>query len=351
MLDQSEIVSYLLSLGVVKPREVVDGELTVADASRRNSVFLVTTRSGATYVVKQGSPGTAATLNHEAAVLRALARSPALAGHVPVVVRHDIVDTCLVLRSPAGAPDWSEHHGTGRFPRTPARALGRLLAAVHAMSPSGIDEAPPGVDPMWGLSLPAPRYEAFLEMSAGARDVVERLQASPRTCERLEALRADVGDGAFVHGDLRWENCLAVGAPGSRRRTRVVLIDWELSGRGAPAFDVGTILAEYLRVWVGSIPIVTPTDPGRLVADALHPLSAMHPAIAAFWSAYARGSARLPTLRRVVELAAVRLLQIATERAGGLNAPTAHVVTLLQLADNMLAAPDMAAMGILGLRG
>ena len=128
----------------------------------------------------------------------------------------------------------------------------------------------------------------------------------------------------------------------------MLLVDWELAGRGDPAFDVGSVLAEYLRVWVGSIPIVEPVDPGRLVARARHPLASMRPAIHAFWSAYR--SAHPVALRRVVELGAVRLLQTAVERAQGLSFPSAHVVTLVQLADNMLRRPDDAAAALLGLQ-
>jgi len=152
-------------------------------------------------------------------------------------------------------------------------------------------------------------------------------------------------------GDLRWDNCLAVAPPGSARRTRLVILDWELAGPGAAGFDVGTVLAEYLRAWVGSIPIVEPGDPGRLVARAGHPLRRMQPALQAFWSAYRLENPVQPTLRRVIELSAVRILQIAVERAQGLAAPSAHVVTLVQLADNMLRGPEDAALSLLGLRG
>jgi hypothetical protein len=143
---------------------------------------------------------------------------------------------------------------------------------------------------------------------------------------------------------------VAVAAPGSRRLTRVLLVDWELAGRGPAGFDVGTVLAEYLRLWVGSIPIVEPSDPGRLVDHARHPLWRMQPAIEGLWSAYQRASSRPPTLRRVIELSAVSLLQTAAERAQGLAVASAHVVTLMQLADNMLREPEDAALSLLGLR-
>ena len=74
----------------------------------------------------------------------------------------------------------------------------------------------------------------------------------------------------------------------------------------------------------------------------------MRPAVHDFWSAYRLANPLCPALRRVIELAAVRLLQTAVERAQGLAAPTAHVVTLLQLADNMLRDPEDAALALLG---
>jgi len=130
----------------------------------------------------------------------------------------------------------------------------------------------------------------------------------------------------------------------------LLLVDWELAGRGALGFDVGTVFAEYLHRWVGSIPIVEPADPARLVAHARHPLDRMQPAIRAFWTAYGIAIPQRPTLRRVVELAAVRLLQTAIESAQALDVPSAHVITIVQLADNMLRHPEDAALNLLGLR-
>jgi Ser/Thr protein kinase RdoA (MazF antagonist) len=348
MLEQSDIAHYLLSLGLVKPRDVVDKGLRIVDASRRNSVFLAATCAGPTYVVKQAGPRTAHTLAHEAAVIDALAEVKKVAAHVPTVILHEPEEARLVLRTPAAARDWCHH--SGRFPRIPARALGRVLAAVHRTPASHVERMPPGVDPMWGLSLSEPSYELLLDLSFAAQDVVARLQASPMTCERLEAVRATGSADGLVHGDLRWDNCLSLAAPNSQRRTRVLLVDWELSGAGAAAFDIGTVIAEYLRVWVASIPIVEPSNPGRLLAQARYPLAGMRPAIHAFWSAYRLANPLHPSLRRVIELAAVRLLQAAVEHAQDLTTPSAHVVTLVQLADNMLRDPEGAALSLLALR-
>jgi aminoglycoside phosphotransferase (APT) family kinase protein len=349
MLRQSDIAHYLLSLGLVKPREVVEERLTISDASRRNSVFLAEVRGGPTYVVKQAGPRTAPTLAHEAAVLRVLADTTDVAGHVPAVMDADPEAGRLVLRTPGAALDWNEHQRASRFPRTPSRGLGRLLAALHRLPADSVEALPPGVDPMWGLSLPEPPYELLLDLSTGAQDLVARLQASQPLCDRLAELGNVGRDGALVHGDVRWDNCLAVAAPGARRRTRPLLVDWELAGHGEEAFDVGTVLAEYLRAWVESIPIVDPLDPGRLVAQAGHPLWRIRPAVQSFWSAYTLASRRGPTLQRVIELAAVRILQTAVEQAQGSAVPSAHHLALLRLADNLLRDPGNAAHRLLGL--
>jgi aminoglycoside phosphotransferase (APT) family kinase protein len=197
--------------------------------------------------------------------------------------------------------------------------------------------------------LPEPPHALVLEMSASAQEVVALLQRSRILCDRLGELRDAGVDGTLVHGDLRWDNCLAVAAPGSERRTRVLMIDWELAGSGAAEFDVGTVLAEYLRAWVTSIPIVNPADPGRLVDRARRPLATMQPAVQSFWSAYRLARGSRPRLRRVMEFAAVRLIQSAIERSQRLVAPSPDVITLVQLAENLLSEPEEAAFTLLAI--
>jgi aminoglycoside phosphotransferase (APT) family kinase protein len=154
---------------------------------------------------------------------------------------------------------------------------------------------------------------------------------------------------AFVHGDLRWDNCMLVAAPGARRRTRVLLVDWELGGRGPAALDIGTALAEYLSVWVTSIPMPDPRDPSRFVDHAGHPLAQMRPAIHALWGTYRAARTRPPTLAHVVELAAVRLLQASLERARHSDELSAHSVVMAQLAVHLLVDPQGTASALLGL--
>jgi Phosphotransferase enzyme family len=350
MLTQAGIAHYLLSLGVVNPSAVVEDELAVLDVSRRNAVFVSAARSGPAYVVKQARAETAATLAHEAAVLRALAAVPELDGLVPQVVHEDRAAACLVLRTPADARDWSEHHRAGRFPPSLARALGGALAALHELRVDDMEDLPPGIDRLWGLTLPEPPHGLLLDLSAAAVDLLARVQANEFLCVRLQKLQGATSADAIVHGDLRWENCMVVAAPRARRRNRLLLVDWELSGRGPAGFDIGTALAEYLSAWVGSIPMPDPRDPSRFVDQAGHRLASMRPAIHTFWTTYRSARTRPPALAHVVELAAVRLLQAALERARHSDELSAHAVVLAQLAAHLLRDPEGTALALLGLR-
>ena len=214
MLEQSDMAHYLLSLGLVKPRDVVEEDLVVVDVSRRNCVFIATTRDGPTFVVKQAGPRSADTLAHEAAVLDALAEMPELAGKVPVRrPSRSGGNAGWSCARPAGGRDWGDHRG--RFPRIPA-ADARPHARGPASAPGGrASRPPPGVDRMWALSFPEPSHELILDLSAAAQDLVARVQASRDLCHRLEQLRGTVDDDVPVHGDLRWAT-----ASRSRRQAR-----------------------------------------------------------------------------------------------------------------------------------
>jgi aminoglycoside phosphotransferase (APT) family kinase protein len=199
---------------------------------------------------------------------------------------------------------------------------------------------------MWALKLPEPDLDTVLQLSRASRDLVGLIQAQPRTCAKLRELaEAPDEQSRLIHGDLRWENCLRVAAHGSARRSGTTIIDWELARRGDPAFDVGTVIAEYLANWVESIPVFGQTP---------HPHEAERPlardVVGAFWSGYRHASAAPPTLRRVAELAGLRLLQTAIERTQSAHQVSSTEKLLMNMSENMLLAPETGAYSLIGLQ-
>src|SRR5262249_49891162 len=108
----------------------------------------------------------------------------------------------------------------------------------------------------------------------------------------------------LIHGDIRRENWVLAGA---RPPRALKLIDWELSGRGDPAWDLGSVLAEILLDRVRS---------GRAARAESAPLH--EPLFASFARAYRAGSGLVDLSRseecdKIVLFAAARLLHIALE--------------------------------------
>jgi aminoglycoside phosphotransferase (APT) family kinase protein len=190
--------------------------------------------------------------------------------------------------------------------------------------------------------------------SAASLQVIRLLQESPEFTERIRELRDGWRTDAFVHRDLRWENCLVSRDPANGRWTRLTIVDWELAGRGDAAWDLGTLLASYLRLWLWSIPFVPEVPLGESMELARFPLERLQPAVRALWGAYhsERGDAAgTPSelVIRATRYAAVVLLQSALEDAQMSMRAQPHLAHIVQLSYNILERPAEAAVYLGGL--
>jgi len=354
VLAAADVAGYLLDRRLLSPRAVVHGGLRVTDTSRLNRVFVVTTEDGPCFVLKAADGADGAGVAREAAVLERLAAVDGLARWLPRLVVHDHAGGLIVFESARHARDLTRHHARGRFSCALARDAGRALALLHALGPAVLDVEP--TDPRPALRLHEPDLESIRGMSPAAIELTRIIQGSHELCAALDELAATWRYDAVIHGDIRWDNLVAVRRDASTRWTRLQLIDWELCGPGDPAFDIGAYLGEYLRAWLQSIPITDPEDPARLLAHAGLPLRRMRPVLRAFWSAYAdHARATAPELsrrlRRASRFAGLRLLTAALEEAQGHDELRARVAYLVPLSRNVLRRPEEASAYLLGLSG
>ena len=332
MLEQHEVAGYLLKRRLVGRRSLVAGSLRISDASSRNrNVRVSGGRPGESYLVKQGIVADSAhTLANEAALYRRLSAGPAaLRDCVPRLHGYDRANSVLIL-------EWIEHGedlerllvARGACPPALAAALGRALAALHAVAP---DEQQLRRDPPWVLALHRPPLEALRYFSAASAELVKRLQADAPLCLAMDELRDGWAPLALVHRDVKWANCIAHPAQGGRssRLTRVKLVDWEMAGWGDPAFDVGSAFSDC----VGG-------GPG--------------PAAGALWSAYVRAArlddaAAAALLTRAVRFAGARMVQSAYEYAQEATVLSERVVGSLAIARELVLAPAAARAARLGI--
>ncbi len=354
-LQSADVVPYLIESGLLDPHTVLREGVRVVERSRRNLNYLVHT-GGSGYFVKQGiGRDRQATVAAEAVACRVVAGSGGLDRYL-VPVRHFDPDRSIaVLDLVPSATSWRDHFlRTRRFHLTLARQLGSALARLHGRSTSPDDRTQLQRGPAEVLALHRPSSSILASTSRAGLEVVAISQTAPGLGDALDEAATGWRYEALIHGDVRWDNCLVLARPGSTRTTRIKLIDWELARFGDPAWDIGSVFAEYIGAWIGALPASAQKDPARAVELGRIPLGRIHPPVRAFWEAYRRG--RIDAQEDPAELqmrsaamAGARLIQNGLERADRRAGLPAMSVILLQLGFNTLTRPDNAAAHLLGL--
>lgn len=363
MLSAGDVLTYLMSRGLIGAEAVVDGDLLIVDASRRHSNFRVLSSAGPSYFVKQDSNSDGVgTVGYEAALYGLLASSSLkneLDFALPRRRVYDPEQGVLVLDFTPDAENLREHHNRRkRFPPAPAALVGRMLGSLHrsltreALARSefeGLSRQPPA-----SLSMYCPPLRRFQSVSQANVALIKQIQQFPQFCRLLEEVADFWSAEALIHGDVRWDNWVILRPPEGKRRVALSLIDWEFAGVGDPAWDVGVFLGEYLSFWTLSIPATAEGSVLELVAQATSPIEHMQPALRSFWGAYAERAGLEPAaaeerLLRAVRYMGVRLLETAFEQLHRATQIVRAAVHLVQLSMNVLERPQDAIPRLLGI--
>lgn len=164
----------------------------------------------------------------------------------------------------------------------------------------------------------------------------------------------------LVHNDLKlnnillhlnWEQALVETEPANQSIVR--LIDWERSAWGDPAFDLGTLIASYMQLWLSSLVVSTTIRIEESLRMAVISLEQLQPSMAALVDAYLKQFPEILTRRpdfllRVVQFAGLALIQqiqaaIQYQKAFGNTG-----ICTLQVAKSLLCRPAHSISTVLG---
>jgi hypothetical protein len=375
ILDVDNGVPYLIERGYLDAAAVVEGDVTVVSASRRNRNLRVTRRDGSGYLLKQAddaSSGASDTLRTEAAFY-ALCWSDehpearAMRACIPRLVGRESDDDLLIIELVRGAGslrDQVARLGSAEFLTAVGRATGTALGTFHAafrhlVRRPGVFGSRLSKEAHWVLWVHRPGPEILASLSAANMQTLRILQGDAELSRHLDRLRRGWQVDTLIHCDIKADNLLvrdheaAAGAsdPGA---TQITIVDWELVQLGDAAWDVGAVLKDFIAFWIGSMPVAAGVAASEMAGKAEFPLAGFHAGLRSMWQAY-RTAAGLDVqaadalLRRAVEYAAACLVQLAYElsqRASGLSN---HAVMMLQVAANVLRDPAGAAIQLFGL--
>jgi Ser/Thr protein kinase RdoA (MazF antagonist) len=363
-LTVDTVVPYLVERNLVSVAAIVEGDLEVIDAGRRNQNLKIVRRRGPSYLIKQpgeGERATEATIRCEASFYNHCQLDPAAAdvrGLLPRLHGWDEGRNLLVLELVDGRPLWTHYEATSapEFSSDSAAPLGDALGTFHRVFRegsslsdewAGLPTAPP-----WILFVHRPTPEIFARLSPANLQVLKLLQKNRPMAARLERLDTEWTADTLIHNDIKGDNVLVTTHADGGVRVRIV--DWELIQIGDAAWDVGTVFRDFLDYWLLSVPLSGDLTPEQMLKGAHLPLGKLHPAARAFWRAY-RASARMdadaagPFLLRSLRFAAARMAQGAYELSSAVHYPSNYAVAMLQLAANILADPRDASLHLFGI--
>lgn len=365
IITTNNVVHYLLERGLVTFESVVDGDLMVVDASRRNRNFKVIRRRHQGYFVKQiqqWEPQAIATLQCEA-LCYSLSQSDAhfapLALLMPKFYAYDPARHILIVELMPEGENLSEYQRRlGKFPLDMASKLGKVLGTYHREVGTKLQNTPyyatfPKKTP-WILSVHQHSPFLFNPLSAANSQLLTVVQKYPEFQQALSALQGQWQINSLIHGDMKWDNCIIYAKPEERDDLEIKIVDWELADLGDACWDVGAIFQAYLSFWILSMQIVADISPAQLVDKAQYPLEKMQPAIQSFWKTYVDTMEmddleKRERLERSVKYGAARMIQTAYEYLSFSPQITANVLCLLQVSFNILKSPQEAISDLLGM--
>jgi thiamine kinase-like enzyme len=360
MLGPREVVPYLQARGYLTTSGAALDGITIEDASRRNTNLKVLRPRGMSYFLKQARDADgAAHLAHEASIyqiLRANVRRDSFSRCLPQFLGYDPNKHILVLEFIRKSHSLREHYALKRrFPAALSAAVAHALASLHRLPIKDDLVLRSSHGPPWIFSLHRPDLRHWRGLSSASLKVIEIIQGCSEFCRLLNNLQQDWRNDAFIHFDAKWDNCIVLepSAPEYTRGLRI--IDWEHAGLGDACWDVGSVLADYLSLWRSSVLLFDDWAPEYPPIDVQCRLERMQPAMRAFWRTYVRCMQHEPAvandlLVRTARFGAVRLLQIAVERAQVLPEITSNIVGNVQLSLNILQRPIEAIVHLFGIR-
>lgn len=167
----------------------------------------------------------------------------------------------------------------------------------------------------------------------------------------------------LTHNDLKLDNILLhkdfsryQAEPSndiSRISGIVRLIDWEHSRWGDPAFDLGILIASYLKIWLSSLVINADIDVETSLASAITPLEQVQPSIFALARAYFQQFPEIlerspDFLRRVMQFTGVALISRIQAKLEYQEAFDNTGICMLQVAKTLLCRPEQSISVVFG---
>jgi len=142
---------------------------------------------------------------------------------------------------------------------------------------------------------------------------------------------------------MRWEDLLSQTNPSHERIIK--MINWESCSWGDPAFDLGTVIAGYLLLWLNSLIIHPNIELEKSLQLATTPLEIIQPSIVALIRAYIRTFPKIleeipDFINRVFQFTGLALIYKIIEKIQSFQDFNLHSIYIAKVATQLLCNPE-----------
>ena len=366
LLNQTNLFEYLADLGYASDRNINQIELVVA----KNFNLLLKLTPDFQLLVKQERHQAGKSIGEfvSESQVHELARNfPELyhwQSSISELLHFDRSNSILVFKYLNNYQDLLNFYAKENiFPDCIAQQLGTLLATFHRDTYH---------QPVYCEAIAKDRQQSKISIVSGLIYSLERLTPELfgsvpddglkfyelyQRYDSLSTALVELGDtftpACLTHNDLKLNNILVHNDWRQTDLQMTRVIDWERSDWGDPAFDVGTLIASYLQVWLDSLVVSKSLSIEESLSLAIVPLDRIQPSIASLTRAYLQSFPdilidRPDFLARVIQFAGLGLIQ-------GIQAEIDYRKTLgnisiaqLQVAKALLCRPIQSMPTVFG---
>jgi 5-methylthioribose kinase len=172
----------------------------------------------------------------------------------------------------------------------------------------------------------------------------------------IAALSASYQPCCLTHNDLKLNNLLIHNDWEQKilaSESIVRFIDWERNSWGDPAFDLGTLVASYVQIWLGSLVVSKDIALEDSLRMAMTPLESLQPCLAAFITAYIKEFPEIlqqqsTFVERVVQFAGLALIQQIQAILQYQKVFNNTGICMLQVAKSFLCRPQASIPTVFG---
>lgn len=382
LLSSKNVFDYLKKKNICPEIKQETDEHDIESRAAKNFNLLVSLPDRSKLLIKQErfdrEGKTAGEFNREWRIQQFVRQFPEISKlktWLPEITDFDVDNSILIVKYLDDHQNLGEFYGQENiFAPEIASSIGSIIATIHSQTINN-----PSYENFFGYSNSNSSPKLTQGMASGLARITPEIfgtvpadglkffalyQRYDSLGKAIAQLNASFQPACLTHNDLKLNNILiaanwkptstSLAANYNQPQVELKLIDWERSGWGDPAFDLGTVIGSYLIIWLQSLIVSRSMAIDESLRLATIPLEVLQPSLVALSKTYA---ACFPEIvehdpkfwQKVMQFAGFALIQSIQSTLQYQKAFNNTGICMLQVAKALLCNPESSITSVLGI--